>query len=68
MSEKQYYNSGTLWKNDYKEEGDRKPDLKGKITVEGQEFEIAAWSKTKPDGSGKFLSLSVQRPRQRQEG
>lgn len=54
-----YNNKGILFKNDYKE-SDSHPDYKGKINVEGKEFELAAW--VKEGKKGKFMSLSVSLP------
>jgi hypothetical protein len=65
---KKFDNSGSLWPNDYKEEGDNKPNMKGKLTVDGKEYEISAWTKT-TDDNRRFLSLSVQKPwKERQSG
>ena len=54
-----------LWKNDYKK-AENHPDLKGKIMVDGVEYEIAAWSRKRESTGDKYLSLSVQLPRARQ--
>jgi len=49
-------NSGSLFKNDYKEK-DLHPDYKGKALINGTELEIGAW--IKKDKNGKtFFSLS----------
>jgi uncharacterized protein (DUF736 family) len=53
-------NSGVLWKNDRKGSNEKAPDYKGKLTVNGAEFELAAWIR---DGKkGKFLSVKVSPP------
>lgn len=54
-----YENKGILFKNDYKE-NENQPSYRGKINVEGKEFELAAW--VKEGKNGKFLSLSVSEP------
>ena len=54
-----YTNSGVLFKNESPNE--KAPAYKGKITVDGKEFELAAW--VREGKSGKFLSLKVQEPR-----
>ena len=54
-------NKGVLFINDYKE-GSKQPDYKGKLDVGGKEYELAAWTREKKDGSGKFLSVSIQEP------
>lgn len=54
-------NFGTLFKNDRKN-GEKHPDYKGQINVNGQLLDIAAW--IKEGKKGKFLSLKVSEPRQ----
>jgi len=56
--------SGTLWKND-KGDNDKRPDMRGTVTIAGKQWELAAW--TKQGRKGKFLSLSVQEPREREQ-
>ena len=57
-------NTGVLFKN--KSDNEKAPNYKGKINVNGQELEIAAWVRQSKAGK-KFLSLKVQEPRQKQE-
>ena len=52
-------NRGILSRNDRKEK-DSHPDMKGTINVDGVEYWLSGWTKTKKDGSGKFLSLNVE--------
>lgn len=52
-------NSGILSRNDRKEK-ETHPDFKGSINVEGREFWLSGWVKTKKDNSGKFFSLSIK--------
>jgi len=52
-------NRGILSRNDRKEK-DSHPDMKGTINVDGVDYWLSGWTKTKKDGSGKFLSLSVE--------
>lgn len=51
-------NSGTLFKND-KGDNDKRPDYKGKIDINGTEYNLSAWVKVMKDGTGKFLSLKA---------
>ena len=51
-------NSGTLFKND-KGDNDKRPDYRGKIDINGTEYNLSAWVKVMKDGTGKFLSLKV---------
>jgi len=37
-------NTGGLWRNNYKKDGDRRPDYIGEITIAGVTHKIAAWS------------------------
>jgi hypothetical protein len=52
-------NSGVLFKNE--SENEKAPAYKGKINVDGKDYELAAW--VREGKSGKFLSLKVQEPR-----
>ena len=54
-------NSGVLFKNE--SDNEKAPMYKGKINVDGKEYEIAAWLREAKSGKGKFLSLKVQEPR-----
>lgn len=58
-------NSGVLFKNET--DNEKAPMYKGKINVEGKEYELAAWLREAKSGKGKFLSLKVQEPRQKVE-
>lgn len=51
-------NSGTLFKND-KGDNDKRPDYRGKIDINGVEYNLSAWVKVMKDGTGKFLSLKA---------
>lgn len=65
MPEYDNSNSGALFKNDYKEEGDNKPDYKGPFTDEnGEEKEIAAWLRTSKGGKT-YLSVKVSEKREK---
>ena len=57
----QYDNSGVLFKNE--SENEKAPAYKGKINVDGKEYELAAW--IREGKKGKFMSLKVQEPRQK---
>ena len=56
-------NTGVLFKND-KDGNEKRPDYKGKLDVEGKEYEIAGWVRQSKKGTS-FMSLSIQEPRQR---
>lgn len=58
-------NSGVLFKNET--DNEKAPMYKGKINVDGKEYELAAWLREAKSGKGKFLSLKVQEPRQKVE-
>ena len=53
-------NSGVLFKNDYKQPGDSKPDYKGRCMVNGTEMEMAAW--IKEGAKGRFMSFAFSEP------
>jgi hypothetical protein len=52
-------NTGALFKNKRKEDGDKRPDFTGTINVNGTEMWLSAWKKKDKDGNG-YLSLSVR--------
>jgi hypothetical protein len=55
--------TGTIFKNTFKQEGDKAPDYRGNVKVRGELLEIALWVK---DGTkGKFFSAKIQEPRQK---
>lgn len=60
-------NSGALFKNDRKIEGDKLPDYRGELDVDGRKLEIAAWIRTSAKGT-KFMSLKVSEPYQKTQG
>ena len=54
-------NSGVLFKNE--SENEKAPNYKGKINVDGKEYQLAAW--IREGKNGKFMSLKVEEPRQK---
>ena len=58
MSDYDNTNSGALFKNNTKEEGDNRPDMTGVVDVEGKEYRVSAWSNSSKNGM-KYLSLKV---------
>lgn len=56
-------NSGFLTENKFKT-GEKHPDVKGKINVNGKDYEIAGWQKTNDRGS--YYSLKVSEPREKE--
>lgn len=58
-------NTGTLFKNE--SDNEKAPQYKGKINVDGKEYELAAWVREAKSGKGKFFSLKIQEPRQKAE-
>lgn len=51
-------NGGALFKNDDKQ-GDKSPDYRGTLNVDGVEYWLNAWIKVSKKGT-KFMSLSVK--------
>ena len=58
--------SGSLFRNEKKQEGERTPDYRGDAMVNGKRVEIAAWVKEAASGK-KFLSLKFSEPREQTE-
>ncbi len=58
-------NTGTLFKNE--SDNEKAPQYKGKINVNGKEYELAAWVREAKSGKGKFFSLKVQEPYKKEE-
>lgn len=59
-------NKGVLFPNQYKEDGDTKPDYLGNINVNGGEWSLAAWANTSKNGKD-YLSIRVSEPREKNE-
>lgn len=57
-------NRGALFRND-KQGNEKRPDYRGSLNVDGVEFKLSAWIRDKKDGSGKFMSLSIE-PKEQQ--
>jgi uncharacterized protein (DUF736 family) len=57
-------NSGVLFKND-KKGNEKAPDYSGSVNVNGKDLRLAAW--IKEGKAGKFMSLRVSEPMQKQE-
>ena len=58
-------NSGALFRNAKKNDGDKRPDYTGSLNVGGKDFWISAWLKTSRNGE-RFMSLAVQ-PKEQQK-
>ena len=50
-----------LWKNDYKKEGDKKPDYTGSGLINGEDKQISMWINEDKNGK-RYLSGSIQEP------
>jgi hypothetical protein len=60
MSYELQNDSGTLFKNNKKTDGDKLPDYTGNIKINGTEKRLAAW--VKQGAKGAFLSLKISEP------
>ena len=59
MSEYDNTNSGVLFANNYKEEGDSRPDFVGSLDVNGAEYRLAGWKNTSKAGK-RYISVKVE--------
>ena len=57
-------NSGAIFKNENTKE--TQPDYKGKLNVQGKDFDVSGWIRTSKDGKS-FLSLKIQEPFKKDE-
>ena len=55
-----------LWKNKYKEEGDKNPDYTGNGLINNQDKDIALWINQDKNGN-KYLSGKINDPRKKDE-
>jgi hypothetical protein len=60
-------NSGTLWPNPKKKEGDKRPDYTGAVTVNGVNLRVAGWSNYSEKQGVDFVTLKFTEP-QKKEG
>ncbi len=56
---------GTIFKNKYKQDGDRAPEYRGEVMWRGEKIEVALW--VKEGQQGKFFSAKLQEPRAKAE-
>ena len=57
--------AGALFPNN-KEGNEGRPDFKGTATINGQEYDVAAWNNTSKAGKN-YMKLSFQIPRKKDE-
>lgn len=55
-------NSGAIFRNTYKKEGDKSPDYRGKIDVDGKPKEIALWLNPAKDGKKAYFGAKISDP------
>ena len=59
MSEYDNTNSGVLFVNKYKEDGDSRPDFVGNVDIKGTEYRLAGW-KNISKGGKRYISVKVE--------
>lgn len=64
MSNYDNTNSGVLFKND-KKGNEKAPDYKGKINVNGKDYDLAGW--LREGKTGNFLSVKISEPYKKEE-
>ncbi len=63
MSDYDNTDKGALFPNQYKEDGDNKPDYLGNVNVGGEDWRVAAWASTSKNGK-EYLSLRISEPKE----
>ena len=63
---KQKDQSFKLWKNKYKNEGDKKPDYTGNGLINGEKKDISLWINEDKNGQ-RFLSGQINAPYKKKE-
>lgn len=61
MSDYDGTNQGVLFQND-KDGNEKRPDYKGKLNVDGKDYELAGWKRVSKKGQP-FLSLKIEEQR-----
>ena len=61
---KQKNQSFSLWKNDYKKEGDKKPDYTGTAMVNDHKFDCAMWINEDKNGK-RYLAGTFKETREK---
>jgi len=64
MSNYDNTNSGVLFQND-KKGNEKAPDYKGKLNVNGKDYDLAGW--LREGKNGKFLSVKISEPYKKDE-
>ena len=59
-------NTGALWNNDNKEEGDKRPNMTGQAKINGQTMRVAAWNNVSKKGK-EYVGLSFEEPQAHEE-
>ncbi len=67
MSEYDNTNSGVLFVNQYKEQGDSRPDFVGSLDVDGTEYRLAGLKNTSKAGK-RYISVKVEDSKPQEEG
>lgn len=50
--------TGSLWPND-KGDNDKRPDMKGTMTINGVKYSLSAWNNVAQSSGNKYLSLKL---------
>lgn len=67
MTFEQRNDSGALFRNEKKRDGDNLPDYVGQAKVQDHEYDISAWIKTSSKGT-KYMSIAFKPPWQASRG
>ena len=62
-----FTNKGFLSRNRFKQPNGPQPDHKGKLNIDGRNYELSAWIRTSEKDGRKYFSLQVRPARDQQQ-
>jgi uncharacterized protein (DUF736 family) len=65
MSEYDDRNRIVIFRNEQKRDGDKFPDYRGNLDVNGQKFDVALWIRVSKKSGLEYVSGMIEKPRER---